>query len=158
MSQELNNINSGAVPPYIDPFDIWRGHIPHYSDTQGTSQFLDFMINYFTPEEDNSDLDDESSLLDGIMEAIEDSGDEESDDDEPKGLMEWQIQELSTHKCTEEESKDEMCVICIVDFEKDAALRMLPCKHKFHTKCIDQWLANNSKCPICRTEMLDYII
>lgn len=29
----------------------------------------------------------------------------------------------------------------------------LPCMHAFHCKCIDNWLKNNTKCPICRTNV-----
>lgn len=177
MSQEFNNENSESVSPsYIDPFDIWRGPIIRHSVAQMSNQFLDFMTNYLMPEEDmtgdsnNTNTSMRNEILDEAMASFEASEDdsslldesfldgEETDDEEPIQLMEWQIQELPIHKCTEEEAKDEMCVICIIDFEKDDILRKLPCKHKFHTGCIDQWLTRNSKCPICRAETLDNLL
>jgi hypothetical protein len=36
------------------------------------------------------------------------------------------------------------------DFEEGDELRTLPCFHLFHAKCVDQWLKQNSICPICR--------
>jgi hypothetical protein len=26
-------------------------------------------------------------------------------------------------------------------------------EHFFHTKCLEEWLRRNNKCPICRTEI-----
>lgn len=32
------------------------------------------------------------------------------------------------------------CVVCFSDFEVRQLLRVLPCNHEFHAKCIDKWL------------------
>ena len=31
--------------------------------------------------------------------------------------------------------------------------RRLPCMHLFHISCVDQWLAQNRRCPICRVDI-----
>ncbi|CAL4982463.1 unnamed protein product [Urochloa decumbens] len=48
--------------------------------------------------------------------------------------------------------KDGTCSVCLGDLVDDGeALKMLmPCKHCFHTACVDQWLRKNATCPICR--------
>lgn len=34
-------------------------------------------------------------------------------------------------------------------------IQQLPaCNHSFHVQCIDEWLAKNVTCPICRTSVL----
>jgi hypothetical protein len=51
----------------------------------------------------------------------------------------------------------ETCPICIVDFEDDDELRVLPCvgQHRFHRACVDQWLLElSASCPLCRHGML----
>ncbi|KAF8868934.1 hypothetical protein CPB85DRAFT_1242210 [Mucidula mucida] len=51
----------------------------------------------------------------------------------------------------------ETCPICIVDFEDDDDVRILPCegKHRFHQQCVDPWLLElSSSCPICRQDFL----
>ncbi|XP_044257813.1 protein goliath-like [Tribolium madens] len=42
------------------------------------------------------------------------------------------------------------CVICCESFLETDASRILPCKHKFHTQCITQWLEESRSCPVCR--------
>lgn len=36
------------------------------------------------------------------------------------------------------------CVVCMCDFETRQSLRVLPCSHEFHTKCVDKWLKVSS--------------
>ncbi|KAJ1974084.1 hypothetical protein H4R34_004850 [Dimargaris verticillata] len=43
------------------------------------------------------------------------------------------------------------CSICLDEFEPGVRIRMLPCHHYFHTKCIDIWLTKKSSlCPLCK--------
>ncbi|KAJ8604697.1 hypothetical protein CTAYLR_006560 [Chrysophaeum taylorii] len=46
--------------------------------------------------------------------------------------------------------EDPCCSVCISDFEIGDNLRVLPCKHAFHARCVDQWLTVNANCPLCR--------
>ncbi|XP_072520084.1 uncharacterized protein [Salminus brasiliensis] len=45
------------------------------------------------------------------------------------------------------------CQICFCDYNKGEKLRILPCLHDYHVKCIDRWLKENSTCPICRADV-----
>ena len=45
------------------------------------------------------------------------------------------------------------CPICYENFKASSSVTVLNCKHNFHTKCIKNWLLNEStECPICKTE------
>mmetsp|Transcript_6087 Transcript_6087/g.18401 ORF Transcript_6087/g.18401 Transcript_6087/m.18401 type:complete len:235 (-) Transcript_6087:65-769(-) len=48
---------------------------------------------------------------------------------------------------------DELCPICIVDYEEDEEVKTLPCGHFFHSQCIDGWLGRQSNCPVCKYEL-----
>lgn len=37
------------------------------------------------------------------------------------------------------------CVVCMCDFELRQSLRVLPCSHEFHSKCVDKWLKVRKK-------------
>lgn len=45
------------------------------------------------------------------------------------------------------------CQICFCEYKKGERLRMLPCLHDYHVKCIDRWLKENATCPICRADI-----
>lgn len=43
------------------------------------------------------------------------------------------------------------CVVCFSDFEARQLLRVLPCNHEFHAKCVDKWLkVRPCVCACCR--------
>ncbi len=48
-------------------------------------------------------------------------------------------------------SENESCSICLSPINK--SYETMLCKHNFHKKCIDEWLKNNTTCPICRREI-----
>ncbi|XP_044959219.1 E3 ubiquitin ligase BIG BROTHER-related-like isoform X1 [Hordeum vulgare subsp. vulgare] len=52
-----------------------------------------------------------------------------------------------------QESNMEQCVICRVEFEEGESLVALPCKHSYHSDCINQWLQLNKVCPMCSAEV-----
>jgi hypothetical protein len=43
------------------------------------------------------------------------------------------------------------CPICMIEFEKDDEIGILPCNHDLHFECIKNWLKLNNSCPLCRT-------
>lgn len=45
------------------------------------------------------------------------------------------------------------CTVCMSDYEEGEDLKLLPCFHRFHDKCISQWLKTQLKCPICKTSV-----
>lgn len=47
------------------------------------------------------------------------------------------------------------CNICRESYVGGEALRVLPCMHRFHTACIDRWLAQSRTCPICKHDIAD---
>ncbi|OAY70443.1 RING-H2 finger protein ATL72 [Ananas comosus] len=47
------------------------------------------------------------------------------------------------------------CAICLGEFAEGEKVRVLPtCRHGFHVRCIDTWLAAHSSCPTCRSSLL----
>lgn len=47
------------------------------------------------------------------------------------------------------------CMICVELFVKDDKLRTLPCLHRYHRHCIDEWLRRSPLCPICKHDVTD---
>ena len=45
-------------------------------------------------------------------------------------------------------------VFCSVD-DPERGLRELPCKHRYHERCILEWLKHDTRCCLCRFDLLD---
>jgi len=41
------------------------------------------------------------------------------------------------------------CRVCLCEYEDKEDLKLLPCFHRFHKDCIDEWLQRSSACPLC---------
>eukprot|EP00276_Gloeochaete_wittrockiana_P002556 CAMPEP_0184671214 /NCGR_PEP_ID=MMETSP0308-20130426/85366_1 /TAXON_ID=38269 /ORGANISM="Gloeochaete witrockiana, Strain SAG 46.84" /LENGTH=344 /DNA_ID=CAMNT_0027118297 /DNA_START=145 /DNA_END=1179 /DNA_ORIENTATION=- len=46
------------------------------------------------------------------------------------------------------------CAVCLGDFEQGEEVRVLPCLHSFHCKCIDPWLLGRNSCPLCQRPLI----
>ncbi|KAL1202597.1 E3 ubiquitin-protein ligase MPSR1 [Cardamine amara subsp. amara] len=45
------------------------------------------------------------------------------------------------------------CAICLEEWSKGDVAAEMPCEHKFHSKCVEEWLGMHATCPLCRYEM-----
>jgi len=49
------------------------------------------------------------------------------------------------------------CSICQEQYSKiPCSNRILPCGHKYHVKCINNWLTKENTCPLCRLNIETY--
>lgn len=47
-----------------------------------------------------------------------------------------------------------LCSICLEDYREGENLKVLPCKHEFHSSCVDSWLIRwGTFCPVCRHDI-----
>lgn len=54
--------------------------------------------------------------------------------------------------CEGSEFSQEECIVCLMEFEEDEMVKILPCGHMFHTDCIDEWLKRSTFCPLCKAD------
>lgn len=60
----------------------------------------------------------------------------------PRGLTKQEIDQLPSYKYKglNDDADQTICVVCMCDFEIKQSLRVLPCSHEFHVRCVDKWL------------------
>jgi hypothetical protein len=45
------------------------------------------------------------------------------------------------------------CTICYENYEFGDYVKQLNCNHEYHVECIDPWLVNEKRCPMCNAEI-----
>eukprot|EP00927_Polykrikos_kofoidii_P071739 TRINITY_DN6796_c0_g2_i1.p1 TRINITY_DN6796_c0_g2~~TRINITY_DN6796_c0_g2_i1.p1 ORF type:complete len:325 (-),score=23.21 TRINITY_DN6796_c0_g2_i1:23-997(-) len=45
------------------------------------------------------------------------------------------------------------CPVCLIGWADNSSWKQLPCRHLFHTTCIERWLRLSTLCPVCRAEV-----
>lgn len=55
---------------------------------------------------------------------------------------------------SKKEENQTNCAICIDALKTGQMVKALPCSHKFHSKCINDWLKVKLKCPLCKQSVI----
>lgn len=126
-------------PPYYSNFlPYFLSMLPMSPTTMGPTISLDLDV-------DDVEMENYEALL-NLAERLGDA--------KPRGLTKADIEQLPSYRFNPDshQSEQTLCVVCFSDFEARQLLRVLPCNHEFHTKCVDKWLKANRTCPICRAD------
>ena len=68
-----------------------------------------------------------------------------------RGMCAEEINQIPIIRVTE--PMEDCCAVCMQSMQKGERVRLLPCLHPYHIKCIDKWLCIRSNCPLCKREV-----
>ena len=61
------------------------------------------------------------------------------------------LENITTITIETDESAE--CKICAENFTKGEKKQKLPCKHEYHSSCLEPWLKLQSYCPVCKQHL-----
>lgn len=64
------------------------------------------------------------------------------------------IKVIPAHPFERLNDTNEQCPICLEIYKLKDSVKTIECGHTFHERCIDQWLVNALKCPLCRHSLV----
>ncbi|XP_071078295.1 E3 ubiquitin-protein ligase RLIM-like [Desmodus rotundus] len=153
-SRSLLDSDSDSEPSFSPPSpDTERAESSSGSDSsQGNSSYMSSSTSSSTSSSSSSDESSEPLVV--LLESSDEGDAWPPFDDHPAGLSKAQIDNLAIRSSVKNDILNE-CSICITEYREGSQLRILPCSHEFHVRCIDRWLSDNSTCPICRQNVVD---
>lgn len=97
----------------------------------------------------------------GVNQNINDEDDqmkeiEKEKDETNQSILKNEMKEIDSKECSPSKEPELAgataggCTICLEDFEEGMKIRILPCFHHFMADCIDPWLQQQARCPVCK--------
>lgn len=68
----------------------------------------------------------------------------------PSNLL-TQLPEVPYRETSDEAYRS--CSVCLMDYEPQEQVLILPCFHRFHPACIKAWFEHKSTCPVCKLDV-----
>ena len=65
----------------------------------------------------------------------------------------YESEKKSVSSDNEKSFGQDTCGICLEEMRITEALYRAPCRHKFHKKCLEQWLHEDNRCPLCNGQV-----
>jgi len=81
----------------------------------------------------------------------------EEEEEEPKPSPEEikaVINSYAAFKFEEKKGEEVNCAICLDKLKGGQMVKALNCTHKYHSKCINDWLKQQLRCPLCKESVV----
>jgi len=65
----------------------------------------------------------------------------------------FETSDLEKQTTTTDNSNDDVCSICLCEYENDSRCVRIQCSHVYHEDCLMLWAKNHNRCPLCNFNM-----
>lgn len=151
-----------AMASYAQSSDFLRSHANEYSeeDLNALEALMAEEDPMIDEAEDVGEDGSEEFSYETLLRLGERMGDVKSERWAMKAQQEIAKLKTVKYNCSMAIGKDEndccvKCLICQFQYEEGETLLELPCKHRFHSDCINQWLSTKDHCPYCRQSIIE---
>lgn len=69
-----------------------------------------------------------------------------------KGFKQEQIDNIPRRRMQQSDSHKQ-CAVCQEHYQVGEYTKQLTCKHDYHEECINPWLLEEKRCPVCNVEI-----
>lgn len=77
-----------------------------------------------------------------------------NEDDEDQSL-ETSPSKLEEGLVLSVDKEEPSCSICLCEYEMGEPVMRLPCNHIYHESCLDSWVSNHVRCPLCNYDLME---
>lgn len=115
--------------------------VPLQQSVDPMQEYEDQMLNEICPNPDQM-------TYEQLLELQEKVGHEN------RGFTHSEIDKIATVKYNKSKMKNnDKCTVCLFEYKESEILRKLTCGHTYHKSCVDEWLLQDKKCPVCKGEV-----
>ena len=72
-----------------------------------------------------------------------------------RGLSKSEIDAIKAFMWIDGRTQSDSCTICMEKYEVGVKFKRLGCKHEYHSECLNEWLKNSKKCPVCSQDVTE---
>lgn len=128
----------------------------------GTGGFMNFPNNSAQPSQHEYEEDSSNYAQSEMYYDDEDVGVEYMPNDDYEGEEQPPSEEelrnvINSYECQvfrpQEGEENPVCTVCMENIKSESMIKNLKCNHKFHPKCINEWLKRKLICPMCKSRV-----
>ena len=151
-------INNYIMPPNMMSNNMYNYNLNNYQNPYMGGQMMNPINNINRTNIINNQRNNENQNNNIINIDNNNNNKNDKKDDEKNKIRNQLIKEFDEFQYKNKDKfgdtfTDDECSICIMKYRVTEKIKILPCKHIFHKKCIKKWLKKNDTCPLCNFDI-----
>jgi hypothetical protein len=151
-------INNYIMPPNMMSNNMYNYNLNNYQNPYMGGQMMNPINNINRTNIINNQRNNENQNNNIINIDNNNNNKNDKKDDEKNKIRNQLIKEFDEFQYKNKDKFNESfieeeCPICLVKYRFTDKIKVLPCKHIYHKKCIKEWLNHHDNCPLCNYDI-----